>query len=50
VKPAHLESHGHEVVEPALDHEGFQAAFRTAQAAFDQHQPDVVVDRAVGEP
>ena len=42
-KPTHLKSHGHEVVEPALDHEDFLAALRTAQAAFEQHRPDVVV-------
>ncbi|MGB8852694.1 MAG: hypothetical protein WCC69_03915 [Pirellulales bacterium] len=43
VKPTYLKSYGHEVVEPALDHEDFQAALRAAQAAFYQHQPDVVV-------
>lgn len=48
VKPTYLRSHGHEVVEPALDHEDFQAAVKTAQAAFDQHQPDVVVGSSRG--
>jgi hypothetical protein len=43
VKPTYLKSHGHEVHEPALDHEDFQAALATAQRAFGQHQPDVVV-------
>lgn len=26
VKPTHLKSHGHEVYEPALDHDDFEAA------------------------
>lgn len=48
MKPTHLKSHGHEVIEPALDHEDFEAALRTAQAAFDQHQPEVVVGSSRG--
>ena len=43
LKPTYLKSHGHEVIEPALDHEDFQTALETAQSAFEQHQPDVVV-------
>jgi len=43
VKPMYLKSHGHDVHEPALDHEDFQAALRTAQMAFDEHRPDIVV-------
>jgi hypothetical protein len=41
MKPTVLKSHGHEVIEPGLDHEDFGAALRTAQAAFDQHQPEL---------
>jgi hypothetical protein len=48
VKPTYLKSHGHEVHEPALDHEDFQLALKTAQAAFDQHQPEVVVGSSRG--
>ncbi len=48
VKPSYLRSHGHEVIEPALDHEDFKAAISTAQAAFDQHHPEVVVGSSRG--
>jgi pimeloyl-ACP methyl ester carboxylesterase len=48
VKPSYLRSHGHDVIEPALDHEDFQRALDTAQAAFDQHQPDIVVGSSRG--
>lgn len=48
VKPTHLKTHGHVVIEPALDHDDFQAALETAQAAFDQHHPEVVVGSSRG--
>jgi alpha-beta hydrolase superfamily lysophospholipase len=48
VKPTYLKTHGHDVHEPALDHDDFEAVLRTAQAAFDQHQPEVVVGSSRG--
>lgn len=48
VKPTHLKSHGHDIIEPALDHDDFQRALETAQQAFDQHQPDIVVGSSRG--
>lgn len=48
VKPTYLKSHGHEVIEPALNHEDFEAALQTAQQAFDQQQPNVVVGSSRG--
>jgi predicted esterase YcpF (UPF0227 family) len=48
VKPTYLKTHGHEVIEPALDHEDFEAALQAAQRAFDQHQPEVVVGSSRG--
>jgi fermentation-respiration switch protein FrsA (DUF1100 family) len=48
VKPTYLKSHGHEVIEPVLNHDDFEAALGTAQAAFDQQQPEVVVGSSRG--
>lgn len=48
VKPTCLKDHGHEVVNPGLDDDNFEAAVQTAQAAYDQHQPDVIVGSSRG--
>ena len=43
VKPTYLKDHGHDVLNPALPDDDFDAAVRIAQAEFDRAQPDVVV-------
>jgi alpha-beta hydrolase superfamily lysophospholipase len=48
VKPTYLTQHGHEVINPALPDEDFEAAVRIAQTEFDQHQPEVVVGSSRG--
>lgn len=48
VKPTYLKDHGHEVINPALDDDDFTQAVQTAQAEFDQHQPQVVVGSSRG--
>lgn len=48
VKPTYLKDQGHEVINPALDDDDFNAALSTAQAEFDQHQPQVVVGSSRG--
>lgn len=48
VKPTYLAQHGHEVINPALPHEDFEAAIKIAQAEFDQHQPSAVVGSSRG--
>lgn len=56
-KPTFLKHAGHEVInsalddddfDSALDDDDFEAAVRTAQAEFDQHQPDVIVGSSRG--
>ena len=48
VKPTYLKDHGHEVINPALNDDDFDAAVHTAQAEYDQHQPDVIVSSSRG--
>lgn len=48
LKPTYLKQHGHEVLNPALPDNDFDAAVRIAQAEFDQHHPDIVVGSSRG--
>ena len=48
VKPSFLVHHGHEVINPKLPDDDFPAALAIAQAAFDEHQPAVVVGSSRG--
>jgi hypothetical protein len=48
LKPTYLKDHGHEVLNPALPDDAFDAAVRIAQAEYDQHKPDVVVGSSRG--
>jgi hypothetical protein len=48
VKPIYLKDHGHEVLNPALPDDDFDAAVRIAQAEFDQHWPDVGIGSSQG--
>ena len=48
VKPTFMRNAGHEVINPALDDDDFDLAVRTAQAAYDQHKPDVIVGSSRG--
>jgi hypothetical protein len=48
VKPTYLKDRGHDVINPALDDDDFDAAVRTAQQAFDRIRPDVVVGSSRG--
>lgn len=48
VKPTYLSDHSHTVINPSLDDDNFDLAVRTAQAAFDAHQPDIVVGSSRG--
>jgi hypothetical protein len=48
VKPVSLKDAGHTVINPSLDDDDFEVAVRTAQAEYDQHQPDVIVGSSRG--
>ena len=47
-KPSSLISAGHEVANPALDHDDFERALRTAQSTYDQFRPSIVVGSSRG--
>ncbi len=48
VKPTFLKNAGYEVINPALDDEDFDAAVKTAQSEYDQHQPDAIIGSSRG--
>jgi len=48
IKPTYLKENGHEVLNPKLADNDFDAAVKIAQAEFDQHHPDVVVGSSRG--
>lgn len=48
VKPAYLVDNGHEVIDPALSDDDFNAAVRLAQEDFASHEPDVIVGSSRG--
>jgi predicted N-acetyltransferase YhbS len=48
LKPTYLKEHGHEVLNPALPDDDFDAAVAIAQAEYDRGQPDVVVGSSRG--
>jgi hypothetical protein len=48
LKPTYLKDHGHDLPNPALPDDDFDAAVRIAQAEYDQGQPDVVVGSSRG--
>ena len=47
-KPTYLAEHGFTVINPALPKDDFDASVLIAQAAFDEHTPDVVVGSSRG--
>jgi len=48
VKPSYLLQCGHQVANPALDDDDFEAALATAQEVFDREAPEVVVGSSRG--
>jgi alpha-beta hydrolase superfamily lysophospholipase len=48
VKPSYLASHGHEVANPSLPDDDFEAAVRIAQAEWERQRPAVIVGSSRG--
>ena len=48
VKPTYLKSQGHNVINPQLNDDDFDAAVKVAQWAYDQHRPDIIVGSSRG--
>jgi alpha-beta hydrolase superfamily lysophospholipase len=48
VKPTYLARQGHEVINPALPDEDFEAAVRIARAEYDRHRPAEIVGSSRG--
>ncbi len=48
LKPSYLIRHGHQVLNPALPDDDFPQAVAVAQAACDQHRPQVIVGSSRG--
>jgi predicted esterase YcpF (UPF0227 family) len=48
VKPTYLKDHGHEVLNPALPDDDFDAAVKIAHEEFDWHRPHVIVGSSRG--
>ncbi len=48
LKPTFLAQHGHQVLNPALPNDDFDAAVRIAQAEYDREHPDVIVGSSRG--
>ncbi len=48
LKPTYLVDHGHEVLNPPLPDDDFDAAVAIAQAEFERHPPNVVVGSSRG--
>ncbi len=48
VKPTYLVQHGHDVLNPKLPDEDFEAAVRLAQAQYNQHRPAAIVGSSRG--
>ncbi|MGI9212533.1 MAG: hypothetical protein ACR2HF_08675 [Methylococcaceae bacterium] len=48
VKPTHLEQAGYTVIQPVLPDDDFEQALRTAQMAYEQHRPAVIVGSSRG--